>query len=219
MALISILCQKPIQDAIRACENLRFKYIWIDSLCIIQDDESDWMQESLKMSSVYSNSALNFAATSALDGRAGLFFKRNPASAQHCNVKMPSRAVSSCFLVHDRIWEQNVEESPLVRRAWVVQERFMAPRTLHFTSRQLFCECNELSACESFPKGVKTPWRSGFKLKESPAETWQSLLRIYTKALLTKEEDKLIAISGIAKGFYSLTGDQYLAGMWRRDIE
>lgn len=55
---------------------LGFQYIWIDTLCIIQDDETDWQMEASSMAGVYGRSALNLAASGASDGNMGLFFQR-----------------------------------------------------------------------------------------------------------------------------------------------
>jgi len=109
------------------------------------------------MSSVYSNSTLNFAATPATDGRASLFFERKDKdliSIQTCKVELPSHQSGSYILCDPNLWGDKVEGSPLAQRGWVVQERFLAPRTLHFTSQQFFWQCADLKACESF-----TYWR------------------------------------------------------------
>lgn len=68
---------KAFQDAIRIALTLGIDYLWIDSLCIIQDDEDDWRQESLLISTVYGNFYLNIAATGASDGSQGCFFENN----------------------------------------------------------------------------------------------------------------------------------------------
>ncbi|KAH8597031.1 hypothetical protein B0O99DRAFT_509108, partial [Bisporella sp. PMI_857] len=60
---------KTFQDAMYVAMKPGFCYIWIDSLCIVQDSKSDWTREALKMRTVDSNSDLNIAATSAHDGR------------------------------------------------------------------------------------------------------------------------------------------------------
>lgn len=211
---------KTFRDAIHAAVSLGFQYLWIDSLCIVQNDKLDWANEALMMSSVYSGSALNLAATSAADGRAGLFFNRNKGSARVCITEKLRRRI----LVNNEIWQKYVENGPLAERGWVTQERFLAARTIHFTSSQVFWECREMRASESFPNGQKGDNKELFNtipLKTSllTSNGWSRVVEQYCSTVLSKEEDKLIAMSGIAKHFQSQLKDQYLAGLWLKNIE
>lgn len=52
-------------------------------------------------------------------------------------------------------WVKEVDQSPLAKRAWFLQERFLAPRTLYFGASQVYWECSGLVACESFPFGME----------------------------------------------------------------
>lgn len=65
-----------LEDAIVATKKLGARYIWIDSLCIVQDDEDDWARESTLMASVYRNALCNIAATAAENSQGGLFYQR-----------------------------------------------------------------------------------------------------------------------------------------------
>jgi hypothetical protein len=122
----SELC-KTFKDAIIIAKHLGLQYIWIDSLCIVQDNPEDWQRESAKMSSVYGYSTINIAATSAKDGTMGYF------STEPWKIRLP---ISICeetrlwdFSLHDPY--SNFSGQPLLHRAWAFQERFLAPRTLH----------------------------------------------------------------------------------------
>jgi len=64
-------------DTVLVCQQLGVDYIWIDSLCIIQDDPQDWQKEAALMTKVYGHSYINIAASGAVDGTAGLFFRRS----------------------------------------------------------------------------------------------------------------------------------------------
>jgi hypothetical protein len=66
------------QHANIACRQLGIDYLWVDSLCIIQDSVSDWNDESVLMSQIYESSVCNLAATTARDGKDGLVFPRDP---------------------------------------------------------------------------------------------------------------------------------------------
>ena len=125
-------------------------------------------------------------------------------------------------------------DEPLIRRAWVVQERLLAPRVLHFGSRQLFWECSEWDASEDYPMGippvlVRSDQQSLFKffneivvrLMESehpkPAHAvWQRALSSYPQASLTKYEDKLIALAGITSELSANFSDGYIADLWKQ---
>ena len=74
---------QTFRDAIDFTHALKKRYLWIDAVCIIQDSESDWLNEAIMMDSVYSGSWLNLAATSSKDGNGGLLPPRNPFYETH----------------------------------------------------------------------------------------------------------------------------------------
>jgi hypothetical protein len=130
------LC-KTFQDVIATVKRFGLKYVWIDSLCIIQDDDDDWSRESSLMVQVYGGSTLNIAATAGSDGNAGLFPPRNPLSIQKCYIEVfddPVDQENGALYEVSRtgIYVREVAGSPLGQRAWCLQETFLAPRTLHF---------------------------------------------------------------------------------------
>jgi hypothetical protein len=88
---------RTFQDAITITRELGFRYLWIDSLCIIQDDKKDWERESAKMASIYADSWLTIAAALGIDGDSGCFSSRlgNPFEAEltvEDNMKKPKPA-------------------------------------------------------------------------------------------------------------------------------
>lgn len=241
---------KNFQDAISITRRLDIKYIWIDSLCIIQDSRDDWLQESAQMCDVYKYAVCNLAATGFDNGEEGLFTFRSPTSTAPCTLNMTYARktgqdeqsvtnVQPIWLIESRFWEIDVSIAPLNCRAWVVQERALSPRTVHFGKRQLFWECKRLAASETFPRGfprdsVQTYTGNSPKLFDQPFSTltqgpltkaelkhelykhWERLVHVYTMTNITYSSDNLIAISGLAKEFRSLLGnDDYLAGLWQ----
>lgn len=229
---------KTFADAIVFTRNMGIRYIWIDSLCIIQDCTDDWESQSGVMCEVYSGSYLNLAATGAADSRGGLFAERDERSVQPLRIAQlpppgqasPSNSVVRYYDVVDiREWYREVEDAPLCRRGWIIQERALARRSLHFGKRQLHWECTSMQASESVPFGY--PYGNmAFKsfdplLPHSTSsgaalvKTWQSLVQTYTQAGLTKETDKLVAISGLAKAFAAQSDIQYFAGLWNYGLE
>lgn len=61
------------QDAIAVTRMLGLRYIWIDSLCIIQNDAQDWEREAAKMALIFESAYLTIAATAASNGRVCTF--------------------------------------------------------------------------------------------------------------------------------------------------
>ena len=151
------------QHAIQIARRLGQEYIWIDSLCILQDedDKSDWLKEATLMDKVYSNSFLNISATAGNDSSRGLFAVRDPDfELRPVELTCPIIPASDdkatqmhTFIMSDvLLFERELMNAPLNQRAWVLQERLMAPRVLHFGSGQLFWECRKGLLCERFPK-------------------------------------------------------------------
>jgi Heterokaryon incompatibility protein (HET) len=146
---------QTFQDAINLSLALGIEYLWIDSLCIIQDSHDDWLHEASLMCSVYSNSYLNFAATSSRDGTGGLFHKS--ALVKNCAVKATwTGLLPGLYLcVDESAWQRRVEDAPLNVRGWVLQERLLAPRTVHCAYDQMWWSCRDApNCCETFPTGA-----------------------------------------------------------------
>lgn len=161
---------KVFQDALLLTLELGFSYIWIDSLCIIQDSKEDWLSESSKMGDVYKHSSCNIAATGFSEGSRGFFIERDVERLNFPKVhaewagkwpytEEPRRGYY--YLVDQALWDNEVGSAPLNRRGWVLQERLLSPCVLHFGTQQVFWECFESYSCEifpsKFPDGVHTP--------------------------------------------------------------
>jgi hypothetical protein len=160
---------KTFQEAIIIARRLGVRFLWIDSLCIIQDSDfgEDWVKESSTMGDVYKNALCNIAATAAPDGDTGCFLERNPLLARTCRLRiegLPGPAPKSQVydLARDHFWRQAISEAPLIQRAWVLQERTLAPRVIHFGKNQLLWECHELVSVPNCLRGFR---RYAFHIK------------------------------------------------------
>ena len=224
---------KNFLDAAQVSGQLGLRYLWIDALCIIQNSHKDWVREALRMASVYSNSYYNLAATASVDGNGGLLqANANLRFANPCFVEASWTGLpAGTYLCFDGgQWNRRIESAVLNKRAWVLQERLLAPRTVHFARDQVWWECSQLRACETWPFGVpedrfhfQTDAVTAFRQfdpgdADGSHDSWLSLVRTYTASGLTKPQDKLVALAGIAKSVHSslsLAQDDYIAGLWK----
>ncbi|RYP21679.1 hypothetical protein DL765_002140 [Monosporascus sp. GIB2] len=214
---------KTFRDAIRITRALGLEYLWIDSLCIIQGSPEDWRREASLMSSVYGGSFISIAAASAVNVHQGCFLK----PPHLVDGLRASITVNGSKLVRDfrtrNVYDMSTIESHLATRAWALQERILAPRTIHFGNRGAFWECRVMTANEFLPDGFPHHLRIGMandRLRKVGFSSWWSeVVSLYSAANLTYSKDKLPALSGIAQRSYHERGGQYLAGMWREEIE
>ena len=143
---------KTYRDAFAIVTALGFSYIWIDSLCISQDDRDDMLTEGLSMMQVYSGAVCNL---SALEGHSrGMFATRYPShvgTAQALSGAQGLLQNQHIMLVDGHTWRSEVDEAPLNQRGWVLQERLLAARTVYFCKTQVFWECSLGRRCEGYP--------------------------------------------------------------------
>jgi hypothetical protein len=145
---------QTFQDAITFALRLGFQYIWIDSLCIIQDDPEDWYLESVKMADIFQYAAVTLAATASHGDTHGCY-EKHLRQVRDVTLTLPDclrghRVAVRPLMPH---WDTATYGSfdrhfPLLTRAWVLQERLLARRMIHFCGSELAWECRELSACE-----------------------------------------------------------------------
>ncbi|KAF2467412.1 HET-domain-containing protein, partial [Lindgomyces ingoldianus] len=234
---------KTFQDAVSIARHFSIRYLWIDALCIIQDFSTDWSSEAPTMRYVYSHSTCNIAATAAIDQDSGLFRQRNKEEHLPRTITAPSGALKhlgESFVLFDKeYWNRQLAQGTLHNRGWVFQECLLAPRVLYFTGNQIMWECFQETKCERFLRGI--PYHEGLKnltilwdsldgRKESKRDAgagnmtlqiqnlWNHLLESYSSRALTRSEDRLPALAGVARLFADTTGDEYLCGLWRSKL-
>lgn len=140
---------------------LGFSYIWIDSLCIIQDDEQDWAKEAAMMKDVFEHCSINLSATTAPDSSQSNFTHRDPTNIPPLEVDTLNwggeRPRQSNFWL-TRSWvdlrREDIVHSPLHSRAWVFQEATLARRRIDLARSQMWWHCQQHWACETYPAGV-----------------------------------------------------------------
>ena len=171
---------KSFQDAVTITRKLGFRYLWIDSLCILQDDKEDWKTESGKMNQIYSQAALVIAVEAAESSEDGIFDSTSVMRNQDLIVvryTWPSAGVTDGTLwlkprgkteETAQVWLSS--EGPLSSRAWTLQENFLAPRILKYGDSQIKWSCRSFQYTE---KKCESPIRT--RSCESFVPTWRNL--------------------------------------------
>jgi hypothetical protein len=126
---------KSLQDAIIVTENLDLKLLWIDALCIVQDDAMDKAIEISTMPAVYSQAAVTILASRAESVRDGFLHMRNTYDTSIFEVPYMGGEdrMASVVLVPELARPRNSKE-PLAFRAWALQEKLLSPRILDYGS-------------------------------------------------------------------------------------
>ncbi|KAF2491011.1 HET-domain-containing protein [Lophium mytilinum] len=134
------------RDAVILTRYLEIRYLWIDALCIVQDDILEWHREAIMMGNIYKNAKVTIAVHHAGDDSEG--FLHHTLSAPK-SVELGYTRDMAGFTASLRTnFKAEVERSPLSARGWVLQERFLSQRTLHFTSGSIFFEDEHGVKCE-----------------------------------------------------------------------
>ncbi|KAK8101921.1 hypothetical protein PG999_012295 [Apiospora kogelbergensis] len=207
-------------DAFKVAKKLGISYIWIDSLCIVQDDDDDWRREADLMQHVYSGSYINIAAASATDAYGGCLIK-SPYFNDRVQVEVTTegtRAVKE--FSYPGFYQRSILDSRLMTRGWAIQEKLLPPRTIHLGNRGAIWECTRMVMSESCPR--TTPTLLGRYLvcgQTSGRYAWSEIVKAYSAANLTKRRDKIPALIGIARAVADFNGGVYVAGLWKQNIE
>jgi len=229
---------RTFQDAIIFTRGLGLRYVWIDSLCIIQDSKSDWQHESSRMADIYKNSYVTIAAEASKDSHMGML---NPRTFHSEPIELAfnskARNIHTTVYVRQALddWETcvNGSKSALSSRGWVLQESLLAPRTIRVGMQQMFWECKSHSLAE----GNVTPlvptkrrdrewdWSHSKRfvgVKDAEREVsflqWSSIIENYSSRNLSFPSDIFPALEGLAREFNARLNDKYIAGIWRGDF-
>ncbi|OJJ76894.1 hypothetical protein ASPBRDRAFT_219208 [Aspergillus brasiliensis CBS 101740] len=200
---------KTMQDAVEVCWRLGIRYLWVDAICIIQDDElgADWYEQSSEMDLIYSSAYVVIAADNAEDCSEGFLGASNIQQLREVTVDW----INDTFICRDKPNGQRDDPSfllnrtPLSRRAWTLQETLLPHRVLHYTGTEIvlrvgetfYCQCGE---CIFHHVGTRH-------------SDWHQIVSHYSFRQMTKPSDKLSALSGLAARM-SDGERKYLAGLW-----
>jgi hypothetical protein len=228
-----------IVDAVEVTRRLKVDYLWIDSICIIQDSNQDWNCEASKMANVYANALFTIFADQAKDDNQGFLSARQIFPVTLVNIRRNNDAPITAYLRKSspdsyKIENQSIfasdtiDLSHLSKRAWILQERVLSPRKLHFGAHKVYWACRKTTFAEDgHPVDQRTHrWMTDIhKLMESESiskyefhETWSKLVEVYCTLELTYTEDRLPALAGVAKMLSQKSKYEYIAGLWIQTI-
>jgi len=219
-------------NALKVAQVLRLEYIWIDSLCILQDDEKDWEKESSMMAEIYGQSLFTIIAATSPDATSG-FIKKN--SRDYYDNYFKSWSISRNLfdgqtneIFARRDSHLTKFERYIDQRSWAFQEYFLPTRLLIFDHSEVRWECNTTAKCccsknaQSGLKAMFAPYFIAGAQNKSEltrlSESWCQVVEFYTRRTISYGSDKLVALSGVARRFQETFNGTYLAGLWVEDI-
>lgn len=238
------------QDAIRISRKLGVQYVWIDSLCIIQDSVKDWESESSKMAEIYRNSYVTIAGAASKDSKGGLGLNRprqtgttlkgTTSSGKQYSIRVQC-SIQPQSPIDDKTPKDGIQHPispttsirddfggafgvfPLLTRGWVFQERLLSPRFIQFGKDELLWDCKESILCECGQRPPDLP-HNQITMKSRDNELlshkWRKIVGFYCSLNLTYPQDKLPALSGLAKQMGERKPDAtYLAGIWSDSLD
>ncbi|EXL91810.1 heterokaryon incompatibility protein-domain-containing protein [Fusarium oxysporum II5] len=246
---------RTTQDAILTSQKLGIGFIWVDSLCIIQDSKADDKSIEIgQMTQVYTHAAFTIAARRAPDAHRGFLHERSLPSGtttvDFCSQDGKTRQCTLTFESAAKEEDQNVLDT----RGWTLQEYIMSRRLLIIGSWTTTWSCRKERAgnCDGWtldrekgdPFNYNGSWTSSentvFKGTHrldaiaffgthpdsnypKPEDhlilwEWNSLVQRYTQRNLTRQTDRILAISGLAQIFSPMRGGAYAAGLWAKDF-
>lgn len=276
------------QDAILVTRTLGIQYLWIDSLCIIQDSENDWAVEAKQMGLIYERACFTIAATCAYDDSEHFLRKRvlkpdmpsfhdfDPESNRVAPEMHETRPIEALINAYEKLLTKRsvirmpcsvdspdagyvyftnqpdsdarkyVERSRLNGRGWVLQERLLSRRIVHFAGDQMYWECREQFLGEDnlhhlgnrldqeslagIPRALSDMQRLRGRQAKPDSDIWEvdeyheafiilwvRMVAKYSSCGFTKNSDRAPALQGLAQRLQPLLRTTYVNGEWLDD--
>ena len=195
-----LVLPNTIKDAIKLVRGLNQHYLWVDRLCIIQNDQKNKHLNVLQMDSIYFNAYFTIAAANGSDanyGLPGVVGGSRPRECSQISVQLPRGVLISENLVkrsHDGIF----------KRGWTFQERYLSPRTITFSEQSVYWDCQRVHYDEDtygVPEGVAydhpVPYQLLPFVNWPDMRMWSDMVRRYNDCRLSFPEDAQAAFLGI----------------------
>ena len=224
------------RDTIYVLRKFDIRYVWIDSLCIVQDSKHDWESEAAKMAEIYSRAYFTLArqcddscgtpvtrlSEESIDKKIDVALEGLDVELVYVRYRVPHLAVGSSSLD---------EHFLLNTRGWIYQERLLSSRVVHYTNREIVWECNETTVCQckqptEAHREYKRLHAQALDLVSPPsnadltkiATRWRCMVSEYTWLNLTMEKDRLAAFQGCAMQVAHRREGRYLFGLWEDSL-
>lgn len=243
---------ETFKDAIMITRRLGYQYVWIDSLCIMQDSLEDWEVESKNMAMIYKNATATISADAAHGDHEGIFKGVESQRDRFKLVALPCHSAKRdlkgniLITILQKRNDWNLQIMPLQTRAWVLQEKALSVRSLHYEATDLFWHCQTVTSIETRPNLSSIENRLAIgELHKIPRKAfppqinftvdllnrvdqatdqdaltwWYTQVSDYATRQLTFKRDRFPAIAGLAKEFAERTGYHYMAGIWAEDFQ
>lgn len=220
------LLPQTAQDAVWWTRKLGLSYLWIDSLCILQDNLSDWEVELSTMADIYHNATVVIAAAASESANEGCLPSLNKLAKTPCE---PAPGVSILPNFERDRWVHF--KGALDTRAWTFQEVQLATRVLRVGGEEISWQCRKCKRREMMPteNQVHDMEAYGFalgsraldarnKMSHDLFRAWYVLARDFSSRDISFTEDRLPAFSGMAKHFHDELQATYLCGLWKEDL-
>lgn len=223
------LIPKTILDAITVTSRLGLRYLWVDSICIIQDSDEDKNCEIPKIRHTFQHAYVTIVAADAQKVSNGFLHKRKkwPSAVSTLPFRCPDKSIGTFFLSGGD-GGPPVNE-PVDTRAWCLEERVLSPRKLIYCRHGLQYECqstrmNVNGSPGYLPHAMEIPRLPDCSMvpqmvprasEEDIEKSWRFMVSLYTQRALTKPKDRLVALSGVVDHFHDLwPQSKYVAGLW-----
>lgn len=235
-----------VKDAITVSIGLEIRRLWVDSLCIIQDDDDDKAREISQMPLIYSQSTVTIVASRASGVYQGFLQERITPTYTRPAFELPYRCIGGEIgtAVLLPYWYTPEEaHQPLESRGWALQERLLSPRVLEYRSlhTRWVCQDSQSRVGDERTDGFVNRNRlygDASLSSQAPAAAlsieclpildskefgshitlWYDIVKLYTQLVLTVSSDRILAISGIASRFQAIFDDDYCAGLWKANL-
>ncbi|RFU32519.1 hypothetical protein B7463_g3829, partial [Scytalidium lignicola] len=239
---------RTFRDAVIITRLLGYKYIWIDSLCIVQDDQNDWEREASKMASIFHCADIVLSAASARNSSEGCGIDKclEPATnfffPSQLDYKYDTLAQTyggprkRLFIRRGGITSNGIEGCPVQKRGWILQEILLAQRVLYFVNGDMIWQCHHLVQSEDgqLSRAQTSSIFSchyGGNLSNAPlynlekrlqigreVHLWWDILRDFFQRKFTKSEDTLPSLAGLIDIWRGYTNDDSVLGLWKKDL-
>ncbi|KAH8588004.1 heterokaryon incompatibility protein-domain-containing protein [Bisporella sp. PMI_857] len=195
------------QDAVTVTRNLGMQFLWIDSLCIIQDDENDWQREAKRMQDIFASAYCTIAASTAKNSKEHFL----PRTGKRV-VKLVDNSTGTSFNIYacevGGSFNDDVEKGELNKRGWVLQERALSPRTIHFAGTYTYWECGSVIRCDNLTQMAKPsnllsssrfPMMTAGPPSGGAVFAFEDIFARYSQRALTRKTDRPYAIAGLER--------------------